>query len=451
MIGGTRLSRVEGRHGGPLEWLVAHLGTPLYRDGYAILLGTGLTSVLGIAYWAVAARLYPAATVGLNSAILSAMMLVSGLAQLNMTTILPRYLPVVGSSRRRLVGLTYAGTLVVTLVLATMAVAVLPRLIPTLGELRELSARTSVLFVAGALTFTIFSLQDSVLIGLRRAVWVPVENLTSALSRLALLPLFVGPLPRLGIMVSWIVGAVVVIPPVTWLVHRRLRETERTPDPAARLRPIASLLLGNNIGVMLGIAAVFAMPLLVVAELGSRANAYFYGPWSVFLGLQLVSTAFATSLLVEGADPASHRATLMRATVWQSWRVLVPAVALLCLLASPLLSLFGPNYEEEGTTLLRLLALACLPNVLVAGAIAKARLYERPWTVASIYVATSVLGLGLSAILLPIMGIEGAGVAWLAAQSLVGAGAALNAASARRRRVSDTAAVRPGGRAAGGS
>ena len=111
MIGGTRLSRVEGRHGGPLEWLVAHLGTPLYRDGYAILLGTGLTSVLGIAYWAVAARLYPAATVGLNSAILSAMMLVSGLAQLNMTTILPRYLPVVGSSRRRLVGLTYAGTL----------------------------------------------------------------------------------------------------------------------------------------------------------------------------------------------------------------------------------------------------------------------------------------------------------------------------------------------------
>ena len=183
------------------------------------------------------------------------------------------------------------------------------------------------------------------------------------------------------------------------------------------------------------------MPLLVVAELGSRANAYFYGPWSVFLGLQLVSTAFATSLLVEGADPASHRATLMRATVWQSWRVLVPAVALLCLLASPLLSLFGPNYEEEGTTLLRLLALACLPNVLVAGAIAKARLYERPWTVASIYGATSVLGLGLSAILLPIMGIEGAGVAWLAAQSLVGAGAALNAASARRRRVSDTAAV----------
>jgi O-antigen/teichoic acid export membrane protein len=240
-------------------------------------------------------------------------------------------------------------------------------------------------------------------------------------------------------MVSWIVGAVVLIPPVTWLVHGRLRNLERTPEPAARLRPIASLLLGNNIGMTLGIVAVFAMPLLVVAQLGSRANAYFYGPWSVFLGLQLVAASFATALLVEGADPTSHRAALMRATVWQSWRVLLPAVALLCLLASPILSLFGPNYEAEGTALLRLLALACIPNVLVAVAIAKARLYERPWTIVSIHGATSFLGIGLSAILLPVMGIEGAGVAWLAAQSLVGAIAALNAAARRRGQTSRTA------------
>ena len=91
--------------------------------------------------------------------------------------------------------------------------------------------------------------------------------------------------------------------------------------------------------------------------------------------------------------------------------------------------------------MLRLLALACIPNVLVAAAIAKARLYERPWTVASIHGATSFLGLGLSAILLPVMGIEGAGVAWLAALTLVGAVAALNAAADRRAHMSGTAAA----------
>jgi O-antigen/teichoic acid export membrane protein len=432
MIGGTRMSRIEGQIGGPLAWLLAHVRTPLYRDGYAILLATGLTAVLGIVYWAVAARLYPAAIVGLNTALLSAMMLVSALAQLNMNTLLPRYLPVVGRSRRRLIGVTYAGTLLVSLVLAVLAVLVLPRLTSTLGELGDVGAPAALLFVVGALAFTIFTLQDSVLIGLRRAVWVPVENLASSLLKLALLPLLLGPLPRLGIMVSWIAGAVALIPPVTWLVHRRLRTTERTPEPAARLRPIASLLLGNNIGMTLGIVGVFAMPLLVVGQLGSTANAYFYGPWSVFLGLQLVSASFATSLLVEGADPASHRAALMRATVWQSWRLLVPAVALLCLLASPLLSLFGPEYEAEGTTLLRLLALACLPNVLVSTGVAKARLYERPWTVALIHAATALLGLGLSALLLPVMGIDGAGVAWLVAQSLVGAITALDVTARRR-------------------
>lgn len=426
------MSRFEGQYGGALAWLGAHVRTPLYRDGYAILLATGLTAVLGILYWAIAARLYPASTVGFNTAVLSAMMLVSGLAQLNMNTLLPRYLPVVGSSRRRLIGVTYAGTLIVTLVLATLAVLVLPRLIPTLGELRDVSASAAPLFVAGALAFTIFTLQDSVLIGLRRAVWVPVENLASSLLKVALLPVLLGPLPRLGIMVSWILGVVVLIPPVTWLVHRRLRTMERTREPPAPLRPIASLLLGNNIGMTLGIVAVYAMPLLVLGQLGSRASAYFYGPWSVFLGLQLVSAAFATSLLVEGADPASPRVALTRATVWQSWRLLVPAVALLCLVASPMLSLFGPDYESEGTTLLRLLALACLPNVLVSAAVARARLYERPWTVASIHGATALLGLGLSALLLPVMGIDGAGVAWLVAQSLVGTVTALEFVVRRR-------------------
>lgn len=426
------MSRADGRARRRLTSLAAHARTPLYRDGYALLLATGLTSVLGIAYWAVAAQLYPAATVGFNSAVLSAMWLVSGVAQLNMTTLLSRYLPVVGGSRRRLVEVTYAGTLLVTLVLAGLAVVVLPRVIAPLGDLRDVGAGAALFFVVGALVATVFTLQDSVLTGLGRAIWVPAENLIASLLKVALLLVLHGPLPRLGIMASWILSALVLVPPVTWLLHRRLQATERTPEPAISLRPIAALLLGNNIGMTLGTAGVFAMPLLVVAQLGNQANAYFFGPWSIFLSLQLVSASFATSLLVEGADPASRRTALMRAMVWQSCRLLLPAVAAVLILAGPLLSLFGPAYESEGTALLRLLALACVPNVLVAAAVARARLYERPWTVAAIHGTTAVLGLGLSAVLLPVMGLEGAGVAWLVAQTLVGCAAALEAMSRRR-------------------
>ena len=404
----------------------------MYRDGYALLLATSMTAVLGVAYWAVAARLYTADTVGFNTAVLSAIMLISGLAQLNMNTLLPRYLPVVGRARRRLVAMSYAGTSLVTLVLAVATVLVLPRIVPALDDLHDVGLGAAVLFVGGALACTIFALQDGVLTGLGRAVWVPVENITSALLKLALLPLLQGPLPRLGIMASWIFGALALIPPVTWLVHRRLRATERTPEPAASLRPIAALLLGSNIGVALDITAVFAMPLLVVAELGTQANAYFYGPWSMFLGLHLVSLSFATSLLVAGADPSSARGTLLTAMTWQSWRLLLPAVALVCVLASPLLSLFGPEYASEGTTLLRLLAIACIPGVLVTTALTKARLEERPWTIAAIYGGMAVFGLGLSALLLPAMGINGAGVAWLVAETLVGSVAILGPQARRR-------------------
>ena len=438
MIGGTRLSRVEGRHGGPLEWLVAHLGTPLYRDGYAILLGTGLTSVLGIAY---SGRGRAAVSGGdrrprLGDPVGDDARVRAGSAEHDHD---PASVP---ACRRQfaasLVGLTYAGTLGVTLVLATLAVGVLPRLIPTLGELRELSAGASVLFVAGTLTFTIFSFQDSVLIGLRRAVgcrWRPNLRLVEACAAA-----LVGRPPAAAGNHGFVDRGRRRPRPAGHLARTPAAPGEdRTADPAARLRPIASLLLGNNSRMVLGIATCLRCA-LVVAELGSRANAG-ARPWSVFLGLQLVPLLcdFAAGggsgpgIAPQHPDARDSLAVLAGAGAGSR----VPL-----LLASPLLSLFGPTTRRRHH-LARLLALACLPNVLVAGAIAKARLYERPWTVASIYRATSVLGLGLSAILLPIMGIEGAGVAWLAAQSLVGAGAALNAASARRRRVSDTAAARP--------
>ena len=56
-----------------LARLTAHLRDPLYRNGYALVLSSAATSVLGILYWVLAARLYSTAVIGVNSALLSAL------------------------------------------------------------------------------------------------------------------------------------------------------------------------------------------------------------------------------------------------------------------------------------------------------------------------------------------------------------------------------------------
>ena len=46
---------------------------PLYRNGYALVAGSALTSALGLVFWLIAAHAYPAAELGRSAALLSAM------------------------------------------------------------------------------------------------------------------------------------------------------------------------------------------------------------------------------------------------------------------------------------------------------------------------------------------------------------------------------------------
>ena len=85
-----------------------HLRVPMFRSGYALVANEGVTAALGLVYWLVAARQYDARTVGINTAAISAMMFIAGVAQLNLMSALLRFVPVLGAARRRFIAVCYA-------------------------------------------------------------------------------------------------------------------------------------------------------------------------------------------------------------------------------------------------------------------------------------------------------------------------------------------------------
>src|SRR5512142_2320286 len=87
--------------------VIAHLRTPLYRNGYLLILSTVMTSVLGFGYWAIAANLYKTEDVGLNSAAISVMIFLSGIAQLNLQEAMIRFVPLTGRHTIRFVLYSY--------------------------------------------------------------------------------------------------------------------------------------------------------------------------------------------------------------------------------------------------------------------------------------------------------------------------------------------------------
>jgi hypothetical protein len=102
--------------------------------------------------------------------------------------------------------------------------------------------------------------------------------------------------------------------------------------------------------------------------------------------------------------------------------LIVPGAFVLAAGSWLVLSLFGRTYAETGTLLLVLLAASAIPNVVTQSTIWSARIRRHGAVLFGIPAALSAMVIGGSWVLLPVMGVNGTGVAWLAAQCLLAAG-----------------------------
>jgi O-antigen/teichoic acid export membrane protein len=402
--------------------LRAHLQTPLFRNGYTLLISGLLSSGLGMLYWVLAARTYPTATLGLNSAAISAMMFVSGLAQLSLNGALVRFIPQAGPTSFRLVLAAYGVSLGLGLMGGSVFVLGVDQWTPKLHAFFE-SQSASIGFVLSVMVWCIFALQDSVLAGLRQPIWVPIENSLVAAGKLFLLFGLATISPDYGIFAAWMIPAVLSLAPINLLIFYRLlpqhiQIAQQQITPAAPSQ-IIRFVLGNYLGTLAFLAYTTLLPILIASQAGPEANAFFYMPWMITIALQLVASNLTTSLTVEAVHDENQLGLLCYRVLLQSLRLLAPLVMFVVLAAPFLLSVFGKAYADEGATLLRLLALSAIPNLLGMLYISLARIQQRA---SGVVIAQGLLGIllvGLSYLLLPIYGITGVGWAALISQCTI--------------------------------
>lgn len=398
--------------------LRGHLSDELYRTGYFLIIGTGITSLLGIAFWALAARAYSAHEVGQNAAAISAMTLVSGVCSLGLSSVLVRYLPIAGTADKRLVVGSYGLTTGLSLVFGALVAATSSIWSPTLSFLAEPGWIAG--FTLAAAANTIFTLEDSVLTGLRAAHWIPLENSLYALAKLILLIALAALLPHAGPFVAWNAPLLPAILLVNYLIFRRLLPRYKSFGELDR-RKVIRMAAGNYGGNLFALVGNMYLPILVANQASAAQAAYFFVPWMICIALQLVPINVITSLTVEAARDMPQLRQLTRRTLAHSMRLTAPLAVLAALIAPLGLLVFGQAYADAGTTLLRLLAIGIIPNVIVALGIGVARIeHKGNWVIAIQGVQFAIL-LGGSALLLPSQGIEAVGLMWVVSQVLLAA------------------------------
>ena len=329
----------------------------LIQNAVALMISAGGSAVIGLAFWGVAAHLASQKAIGHTAAEIVAMIMLANLAQLSFGSIFERFLPVAGSRTRSFVKRAYTMCIATALVLAVIYVysGLGHNVVPQTNFER-------VLFVVTVVMWTIFILQDNALVGLRASRWVPVENILFAIAKLALLPVMLSASAAQGVFLAWSAPVVLTLIAVNWyLFARRIPRHEALQAPSESLPKTRELFLLAGAQYATLLFSVFTpsiVTLIVIQRLGAVANAHYYVPALIYSGVLLLIASITRSFLVEAASEPHLMRRHANLAIAAMTAVLIPCVLIGVIFASNILRIFGPDYADRGTTLLRMMLLS---------------------------------------------------------------------------------------------
>lgn len=388
----------------------------LVRNSLALMLSTVATSVLGMLFWAVAAWEFEPREVGAASAGSSAMMLLGALGTLALVYVFARVLPAMGAGLSRLLTGCYA--------LMTCASVVLTAGFIAFGLGRDFLTYQPMpiaLFIVAVVAMAMSVVQDSALVALSKANWVPVKNSVLAVARLSLLPVMALSGGSEAILVAWSAPTIVAVVVVNILLYGRIVPSRAgLPDRKVPRRELSKLIGGQYANSVVNSFTLFFPPVLVTLVLGAEANAVFFLPWTIATAVIGLLWNLVMPFVVEAtADPARTRGHV-RQTLQLALLLTIGSAVGLLILAPHVLSIAGGTYSAGGTTAMRLLAVA-LPFAGIASVFHAVELMAmRSWLNLGTRALAAAIFLGSAVPAMHAFGATGAAAAFLASQVIVG-------------------------------
>jgi O-antigen/teichoic acid export membrane protein len=418
----------------------------LLRNASSLAATTGVTSLLGFAYWAAAARLFSQQSVGYGAAAISAMTLLGTIGMLGMGTLLIGELP----RRTGRAGLVSAalltcgfGSLVLALAFSLLAPHFSQRFEHVSGTLDQTALLcTGVVLTAISLVF------DQATIGLMRGGLQLTRNAIFAAAKLLALPVAAVILRDqfgVGIVACWVAGIALSV--VVLALRLRFGGTHVLPRPDwGVLRRLGRTAFAHNWLNLSMTIPLTLIPVLVTVVVSPSANAAFYSAWMLSSFLKIVPLHLSTVLFAIAAADPQVIARKLRFTLRLSLLIGLPGMAVLGFGAHLALSAFGPGYAQVATLPLCLLVIGYLPTIPKMLYIAVCRAVGRIPRAAAVMTGAAVMEVTAAAVGGTYGGLKGLSYALLAVyllEGLVTTPPVIRAAigSGRHRRADSSAAV----------
>lgn len=397
------------------SWLKANRA--LLGNAMSLIGTTGVSSVMGFAFWWVAARYFPRSEVGFASASVSAMMFLGAMAkfgvgawligQLSRQPEKTKSLMLTGAMVNGILGLIFGALFALIAPLTSADFAILHHPL------------NLVLFAIGVAVCAIAFVMDEAVIGLLRGDVQLTRNIFFAASKLLLLfgaGAMASGLTGLGIYGLWFCCEIASLAFLLRLPAMRDGSPFRLDTDL--LRGLGKGAVTHHMTNLAFDSPKTLMPVLVTMLLSADTNASFYVAWMI-IGFVVLLPAALTSVLyaVGAAQPALLRQK-MRTTLLGSTLAASAAFVGIMLTADLVLGLFGSDYARQAAPVLRLLTLAAFPLIIKFHYLAINRIYDRLTASIPVLLIGVALELALAILGARLGGLIGLSAGWVLANYL---------------------------------
>lgn len=396
--------------------LNSHIRDPLFSNAYFLMGNTMVSSAIGFLFWIIATQLYSAKDIGLGSALISIMGIISLLSQLGLDVCIIRFIP--GEKNKAdMVNSCLTITALTSVALSAIFIWWTDKWFPELIFIKSSYSFILLFFILNTMN-SLLSFQLNTFIAFRNAKYAFTQAIITS-SRILLL-LIAKSLGGIGIYIS----AAIPIALAAFFGNYFIRGICPNYKPMTIVKPeiISNMFfysIKNYIANLITNIPNFILPLIALSFLGATANAYFYISWQISLIILAIPLAMSRSLLAEESITEQRSTANMNKSIKHLLIILIPINFIIFSFGRDMLSLFGDLYSENSFWLLMILTLSSVPysiNIIYA---AEKRIQNKLEQVIYMFGLMNLILYVCCIIFIPRLDLIGIGIAWFIANLII--------------------------------
>lgn len=390
----------------------------LLNNAGAASIGSAVGAVLGFAYWAIAARMFEAQSVGSASAAISLMNFVGLLGEFSLGTLLIGETLKRGEKGRELASAALMTTIITSFVFAVIFTQIW-NFVETAENNLTHNTLGFILFVYGVTITGLSIALDQCFIGILKSYLMMYRGIIFAFLKLILIlgaaGLALDKTSQLNaLFATWVVGQAVSILLIALYLKTRRRALWHKPD-FGLLKSLSTAAMGHHLLNLVSQTPTLLLPFLVATVLSPTINAAFTAGWMVLNFALLIPAHLATILYTVGSTNRAELPERLRFSLGVCLPIAIGVGLVFLLYSKSILSIFNASYPEIVGNSLSLIGFSALGIVVKYHFIAAHRIDQKMIQASFFLGLGAILEIGFAVFGASLYNLDGFIAGWLAA------------------------------------